>query len=117
MTAIPLNVTESSRPWAINVPPFVKGDTPSFNINVSYADTVANDGVEVLYKDEKPVTNPSPPLAGSTSATGLDNNFITKALAATLPPGEYVLHHKATINGLVGSVKIMLTIQAEGASQ
>lgn len=120
MTAIPLNVTENSYPFTTISPiEIVEGDAVNFNVNCSYGANILSTGLtNALYRNRKTVSNPATPLTGTTTATGSDNNFLTKTTATNLPPGEYVLYCYGTIDGLARCLaKIYIDVQPKGSEQ
>lgn len=117
MTALNLNVVNSSYPWVVESPyPLVEGDTVNFSFNLAYAALVSSSGVTCLiYRDEKDVSATC--LTGSATATGADNNILSKT-TTLLKPGEYVLSVYGTIDGLARcGGKVLLQVQAKGKTQ
>lgn len=117
MTALNVNVVSSSYPWCVESPyPLVEGDTVNFSFNLAYASLVSASGPTCLiYRDEKDVSTTC--LTGTCTATGTDNNILSK-ITALLKPGEYVLSVYGTIDGLVRcGGKLLLQVQAKGKTQ
>lgn len=118
MTAINVNVNESKRPWASESPyALVEGDAVNFNFNLAWAAAVANDGNLACLIHYKGKDKSSTYLTGSVTATGADNNILSKT-TTVLVEGEYVLSVYGTIDGLVRcGGKILLQVQKKGFQQ
>lgn len=91
----------------------VEGDEPAFTITLSGVTTASNPSTKI-YKNGQDTTSTNIPT-GSASASG---NVITLPVIKNLIGGSiYVVSTKVTLDGVVGTKKIMLIVQKPGEEQ